>query len=526
MTQIPESEAHKPPLTPPAANRHIYVHGKQFMYTSQNAPGFTPGGITEDRFMIRGVAVDAAGVAALGYDDVLADQYFDVMSQAFDRAIALNINCIRVYGLNPAHSHRQAMDYLKAKGVYVMVGLVDAAHAVHNKSGAYDDATFAHAARLVDEFQAYDNTFCFSVGNEVEYPGNQAAYFYNENKKKEKKDQKTDAELVEETVKLELDVAQAMRSFVRDVKHHIKSQGYRTIPVGMAMQDGAQANWTNQNPNAWQRGLIGTDTIARYYTEGDNAEERADFIGINTYRYQSGGPLTAYDGLADEAKELPVPVFLSESGDIIGPTRDWKIVSHLFKTEKLRAELSGQVAYQLMEEGGGYGLFTAALTGTVLTLTAEHESSVTDLAAQFKDCWQMPGYFAANTPAHPTTAPTSFGTDPTVILKNGWPDLLPLKTYSKPDIEITVDNYNSNAKIQVVQKGQVIGVVDKAVSKETPTSLVMKAYADTALSIQYNASGNNWYEVCGLPADKISTGVVVKTNVDYGPTAVCNIHVP
>ena len=59
--------------------------------------------------------------------------------------------------------------------------------------------------------------------------------------------------------------------------------------------------------------------VAQYYAAG-SADERVDYIDINTYRYvntSSGhGPLNAYDGLATEVVNLPVPVFLTESGGL------------------------------------------------------------------------------------------------------------------------------------------------------------------------------------------------------------------
>ncbi|MEO9526853.1 hypothetical protein [Roseibium sp.] len=510
------------PAMPPAT-RWIYVLGKQFLYTSQNPPSPTPGNITEDRFMIRGVAVDAASVTALKYDDVLADHHFSTMKAIFDKAIDLNINCIRVYALNPNYSHKQAMDHLKAHGIYVMVGLASAENSVHQMSGAYAQATFVHAARLVDEFQAYDNTFCFSVGNEVNFPGQQAA-----NLKKAHPD-KTDAEIAQLTVDLECTVAQAMKSFVRDVKHHIKNQGYRSIPVGMAMQDGPQSSWTNSNPQAYQRGLIGTDTLQQYYAAGTNDADRADFIGINSYRYESGqgpGGLDAYDGLAEEASRLPVPVFLSESGDIVGPTRDWKIAAHVFKTAALRDQLSGQVAFQLMDEGAGYGLFTVSESGGSVTLTAASQTSVTDLTNVFQECFTTPPYFAAGQPNHPTSAPTSFGSNPEVTLPKGWPNLLTLKTFSPPTTDITVENYNTTSKIQVVQQVNdsylVLGVLQPATSATSPTSRTIRLYSQTAINIQfYDAKTKKWDQVCGVPAKSVKAGKTVKTDVKYG--GACNL---
>ena len=83
----------------------------------------------------------------------------------------LNVNMIRVYQVDPSNGHGKVMQALAENGIYVMVGLATSSHSVKQMTGEYSQGTFDHAARVVDEFQAYDNTLCFSVGNEVEFPG-------------------------------------------------------------------------------------------------------------------------------------------------------------------------------------------------------------------------------------------------------------------------------------------------------------------------------------------------------------------
>jgi len=116
----------------------------------------------------------------------------------------------------------------------------------------------------------------------------------------------------------EMDAA-VQKSLIRDAKQYLKSKG-RAIPVGMAMQDGP----TESIPPS-EAGLVGTEVVAQYYACGAN-DERADYIGINSYRYVPGGPMDAYDGLARAVKTFPVPAFLAESGALGTNARDWLIV--------------------------------------------------------------------------------------------------------------------------------------------------------------------------------------------------------
>ena len=330
-------------------------------------------------------------VHALRVDDLLSDDNLDLMNSTIIPKLSyLNVNMIRVYQVSPSNSHVKAMHTLARNGIYVMVGLATSTHSVKQMTGEYSQSTFDHAARLVDEFQAYDNTLCFSVGNEVEFPGQQAANLKAENPGR------TSADIVRMTIALELKVAQAMRSFARDVKNHIRINGYRPIPVGCAMQDGPQTSWESTNPNAYQVGLIGTDIIAQYYASGD-ASERMDYIGINTYRYVPGGPMSAYDGLACEATPLPVPVILTETGGL-GGQRTWEIVPKLYTRAQLYPQLSGQVAFQMLEEGAGYGLFDVHYNGGTVTLTATANGGAGDLSSEFGTAAREPLKPVAITP--------------------------------------------------------------------------------------------------------------------------------
>ncbi|MGZ3871579.1 MAG: hypothetical protein ACXVJD_01605 [Mucilaginibacter sp.] len=490
--------------TPP-----VSIQGKAFVYGEENS-----------RFMVRGVALSATTTlnTNLNIKDILANEHNTLMENTIiPQLVSLNANCIRVYQVDPDNRHNLSMELLSKNGIYVMVGLATSDHSVKQMTGEYSQDTFVHAARVVDEFQAYENTLCFSVGNEVEFPGQQAANLY------EAAGSPTTpagiAAVVTATVNLELLVAQAMKSFARDIKSHISVNGYRAIPVGAAMQDGPQSSWGSANPNLYQQNIIGTDTIAQYYTAGHESE-RMDYIGINTYRYvtQSTTPhtnLNAYDGLAAEASFLPTPVFLTESGGLGPVPRDWQIVPEVYTETALYEQLSGQLAFQMLEEGAGYGLYTV---GASDALTATSSGGAASLASAFLTASGEPLQAAASTPASPTTAPASAGSPPFDIT---WlSGLLPLKKYAVPNATITVQNY-ADCEIQIVQNGVVCGTVPAAVNKN-PSSAPILVASGVGLSIQGYVKPN-WDAACVVPGTQVSDGITVSDNVSWGQGVSCNV---
>jgi Glucanosyltransferase len=492
----------------------ITISGKQFMC-----------GV--NRFMIRGVAMSADAVLNTklqNIKDILSEEHSDFMlNEVIPQLVYLNANCIRVYQVDPNNSHSTTMNNLAANGIYVMVGLATSYNSVNQTTGDYSQATFVHAARVVDEFQSYDNTFCFSVGNEVEFPGQMAANIHAANSKW------TSSEVVAATINLEYAVAQAMKSFARDIKKHIADNSYRTIPVGAAMQDGPESAWGSNNPVAYQQGLIGTNIIARYYTAG-NASEMMDFIGINSYRYVTGNPAdAAYSGLVTEASHYPVPVFLTESGGLPTPNaaRDWKDVPTLYSsTDQYYLQLSGQIAFQMLEEGAGYGIYTV---GGDSSLSPQFTNGASNLSAQFTAVAADTVPAAALTPVIPTDSPATMNPlkkkDPD---KLHWLDLLPVKKYELPNATITLSNYAS-CDVLLTQQGGVIAKVQAAASAGppiVPTSVNVPVLANSAIQVLGNSgtpAAPVWIALCGVPAASVTNGIVVATNVNWGPNQHCTL---
>jgi len=212
--------------------------------------------------------------------------------------------------------------------------------------------------------------------------------------------------------------------------------------------------------------------------------------------------MAAYDGLATESSPLPVPVILTETGGLQANTqRDWKIVPQMCTRSELYPQLSGQIAFQMLEEGAGYGLYAASANGSTIALRETSYGGASDLAKEFgnlqtlMDRTALPA--ASATPTPPTTAPTSFGTHPTVRVT--WPDALlpPYKASETPNAAITVANYAS-CEIQVTQFDTVMGTVPSAA--EQPTTQTMSVFSGVALAIQAQVSGT-WEALCGVRGD-------------------------
>ncbi|MCA6363111.1 MAG: hypothetical protein IM638_08730 [Bacteroidetes bacterium] len=493
----------------------ITIQGKQFMCGTS-------------RFMVRGIALSANAVLNTklqNIEDILSDEHAEFMANdVIPKLVSLNVNCVRVYQVDPNRSHGKTMKLLEKNNIYVMVGLATSYNSVNQMTGEYTQATFVHAARVVDEFQNYNNTFCFSVGNEVEFPGQMASNIKSANPAL------SDAEVVTATVTLQYTVAQSMKSFARDIKNHIKGNNYRQIPVGVAMQDGPESSWGTGNPNAYQQGIIGTDIIAQFYTSG-NADKIMDFIGINSYRYVSGSgqASVAYSGLANnEAPKYPVPAFLTESGGLPQPNaaRSWNDVPTLYPgTETYYKQLSGQIAFQLIDEGAGYGIYTVNNDNS---LSPQFTDGDTNLATQFSNVSAISVPDAETTPMVPVTAPSSTTPPGMSSISLSWPDLLPLKTYLVPDSTVTVSNYSSNS-VLIIQQGGVIGKVGAASSQGppiVPTSANIHVVSGHTISVLGNSgteSSPTWIALCDVPAASVTDGMTFTTAVDWGSGVACPI---
>jgi hypothetical protein len=438
---------------------------------------------TGNRFMVRGVTLSAsAGV------DLLSDDYYDYMQTYILPQLAyLKVNVVRVYSVNAAADHSKVMELLAQNNIYAMVSLVKPPNECVNRNNPYYSlALYNRLTRIASVFCKYANTFAFEVGNEVVYPGLIYADLHK------------DADKANQTITTD---AAVMKSMIRDLKAYIAANNLRAVPVGMAMQDGPTntvASW----------GGIGTDIVAEYYACGEPSQA-ADFIGINSYRYLPGGPMSAYDGLADEVVSIPVPVFLTESGgNPPNIDRDWKIVPQMYSEELLYNNLSGQVAYDFFEEGYGFGLYIESpppSVGPVAsgTLTPTQFGGAANLSAEF-------GKVVSTIPPMPRSVTT-----PSACPAKCNP---PLIGSLAPNTNITIQNF-ANVQLVAVQGQGVVANLPASSNPSTPSSVQVTLSNQRALYILDQAQ--NWALVCKVSPNNITEGMTVMNNAPWGGS--CNI---
>jgi 1,3-beta-glucanosyltransferase GAS1 len=89
-----------------------------------------------------------------------------------------------------------------------------------------------------------------------------------------------------------------------------------------------------------------------------NATERLDFYALNSYRWcgaQSSYEISGYARLQESFKDYPVPVFISETGCITAPPRDFADQAAIFGPD-MSGTWSGSIIYEWIQEMNAYGL--------------------------------------------------------------------------------------------------------------------------------------------------------------------------
>jgi hypothetical protein len=464
-----------------AALTPIWIKDKAFVTGPASSP---------TRFMVRGVAL-ASNHSILDYHDMLRDEHHAYIKDVIlPKLLELKVNTIRAYRVDPSANHAKTMNLLASKGIYVVLGLTSPDNSIAMMTPKYTYNLYRRGAKIIDEFQAYPNTFAFLTSNELVFPGE---IFQN-------------AKSPSDAPGIEIKAAAADKSFMRDMKAYIVSQGYRQVPVGMAMQDGPEGSF-NQKEKAVK--LIGTDVVAKYYAYASAPGAGADFIGINTYRYVTGGPMTSYDGLANEVSMLDVPVFLTESGGQPNPPqkRDWLIVPQMYTETLLRHNLSGQIAFQFFEMSGqNMGLYIQSSHPTKTDLQHGPYGGVTALKTAFATA-------IADLPVNLPPAVTPPAKPPASCHP-------PLQVpYALPDTSVTFKNY-ANLAVDVVQGGYVYGTLP-AGSTSNPTSQTFTVCRALQTDILVPQQKQSWEFICSVARGTLTNGSTVANNVGWG--GACNV---
>ncbi|KAL8728671.1 MAG: hypothetical protein Q9166_005235 [cf. Caloplaca sp. 2 TL-2023] len=258
-----------------------------------------------DQFYIKGIAYQLVSTDPL----VDTEQCKRDAKQMQD----LGANAIRVYHVDPAGDHRGCMDAFADAGIYLFVDLDDFPTQIQPDSPAWNPSQLAAFSAVMDEFQKYDNTALFFVGNEV---------------------------LTTEEVS---NAAPYVKAAVRDMKAYRDSKNYRKIPIGYSAADVPGLRPMLQN----------------YLSCGPSDADRAEFYSLNVYEWcgDSGYELSGYSQLQKNASGYNVPLFVSETGCRISKPRLFTDQAAILGPE-MSDTWSGAIVYEWIQEANDYGLIS------------------------------------------------------------------------------------------------------------------------------------------------------------------------
>ncbi|KAL8989349.1 MAG: hypothetical protein Q9169_008377 [Polycauliona sp. 2 TL-2023] len=291
----------------------------------------------------------------------------------------LGANAIRVYHVDPAGDHSGCMTAFADAGIYLLVDLDDFPTQILPDTPAWNQSQLSAFSAIMDEFQTYDNTALFFVGNEV----------------------LTTSEVS--------NAAPYVKAAIRDMKAYRDSRGYRKIPIGYSAADVPGLRPMLQN----------------YLSCGDNDAERAEFYSLNVYEWcgDSNYQLSGYADLQRNATGYNIPIFVSETGCRVARPRLFSdqaaILGHV-----MADTWSGTIIYEWIQEENDYGLIsygpkvdpmlsTAALdgyprSGTPLTVSPDYGNLKSQWATLSPTGVKLSDYSASASiapPACPTPTP-------------------------------------------------------------------------------------------------------------------------
>eukprot|EP01117_Protostelium_nocturnum_P004287 TRINITY_DN1567_c0_g1_i1.p1 TRINITY_DN1567_c0_g1~~TRINITY_DN1567_c0_g1_i1.p1 ORF type:complete len:541 (+),score=156.23 TRINITY_DN1567_c0_g1_i1:137-1759(+) len=273
---------------------------------------------TGEQFWVRGVAY-APKEFPLNHDP-LAD--VEGIKRDIPEFTKLGINTIRVYQSFVTNQHDEVMQLLEDAGIYVMLDLMDPLNAVNRDDPSWTTTLSKVLFDKVDSFSTHNNLLAFIAGNEVtNQVSNSEASTYT-------------------------------KACIRDVRAYIKSKGL-SIPVGYATAD--------------------AETVSTYiqdFFDCGEQDTRADFYGINTYRWCGNSNFQeAYSSITQTFATWDVPVILTEFGcNIVADNiRPFTEIGSIFGPD-MENVFSGGVAYEYAVSSRKYGLVAVNDDNTVTEL--------------------------------------------------------------------------------------------------------------------------------------------------------------
>lgn len=231
--------------------------------------------------------------------------------------MAVKINTLRVYNLNPDVNHDECASIFNAAGIYM---ILDVNSPLPNQSlnrGApwesYSPDYLSRVFQVIENFKAYPNLLGFFSGNEV---------------------------INEESV---VEVPQYIRAVTRDMKDYIAKHADRPIPVGYSAAD--------------VRPML-PDTMAYLSCSiPDEPSSKIDLFGLNSYSWcgDSTYEESGYDKLVADFQDATIPVFFSEYGCNEVTPRTFSEIGAIYG-DQMTGVFSGGLVYEYTQEANNYGI--------------------------------------------------------------------------------------------------------------------------------------------------------------------------
>ncbi|KAK0100154.1 hypothetical protein ONS95_008493 [Cadophora gregata] len=254
------------------------------------------------QFFLKGVA----------YQGTPADPLVDTNQCQLDAKSMQSIgtNSIRVYHVDPDGNHDGCMSAFSDAGIYIWLDLDTFETQIVQATPTWTKEQFSAFAKVMDEFQQYDNLGGFWIGNEVinNLGGSPSAPY--------------------------------IKAAVADMKSYMSAKSYRQVPIGYSAADIAELRPMLQN-----------------YLACGEADEAIDFFGLNSYEwcgtatYETSG----YAGLQAMTVGYNLPIFFSETGCNVGGERTFNDQSAIFGPEMIDT-WSGSIIYEWVQETNDYGI--------------------------------------------------------------------------------------------------------------------------------------------------------------------------
>ncbi|EKG12341.1 Glycolipid anchored surface protein GAS1 [Macrophomina phaseolina MS6] len=256
-----------------------------------------------DQFYVKGVA----------YQLVPQDPLINATQCKLDANLMeeLGANSIRVYHVDPSGDHKDCMSTFADKGIYLWLDLDTFDTQIEQTNPTWNETQRSAFEKVMDEFQQYDNTAGFFVGNEVLTNGNGSV------------------------------AAPYVKEAARDLKAYRDQKNYRDIPVGYSAADIADLRPMLQN----------------YLACSSNSSENVDFYALNAYEWcgDSSYTTSGYSELQKNASTYNIPIFFSETGCNTNRPRTFADQAAIFG-ENMADTWSGSIIYEWIEEANDYGI--------------------------------------------------------------------------------------------------------------------------------------------------------------------------